>query len=164
MTNSERKKRQETDKSKYTHQSTGDACTCAAYVAEIMCMRNAQHKNVGSLPFKFWNTKAWNWTFKKQVVLANKLLTTYSETALLRAITQIKTLFSLNNKRLLPVLKRCEKQFQEERAEQKKRVQEMEKPAPVEQKHGGHRKTSYGKKSTMNKLRGMKTDGKKEIE
>ena len=42
--------RKRTEKSKYRHESTGDYCTCAAYVAEIMCKRNAENKNVGSLP------------------------------------------------------------------------------------------------------------------
>ena len=50
-------KRKRTDKSKYKHESTGDHCTCAAYVAEIMCRKNAENKNEGSLPYKFWNKK-----------------------------------------------------------------------------------------------------------
>ena len=66
-------KRKRTEKSKYKHQSTGDHCTCAAYVAEIMCMKYAEYKNVGSLPFKFWSVKPWDWTFKKQLIAANKI-------------------------------------------------------------------------------------------
>ena len=59
-------KRKRTAKSKYTHQPTGDYCTCAAYIAEVICIRNAEFKNEGSLPDKFWNKKPWNWTFKRQ--------------------------------------------------------------------------------------------------
>ena len=43
--------RKRTEKSKYKHQSTGEHCTCAAYIAEIMCMKYAQFKNKGSLPY-----------------------------------------------------------------------------------------------------------------
>ena len=70
-------KRQRTEKSKYKHTTTGDHCTCAAYVAEIMCLRIAAHRGVSGLPFKFWNTKTWSWTFKKQMMLANSLIKKY---------------------------------------------------------------------------------------
>ena len=79
-------KRRRTEKSKYKHESTGDHCTCAAYVAEIMCKRNAESKNEGSLPYKFWSKKPWNWTFKRQLFAANKLLKKYSEEALVKAV------------------------------------------------------------------------------
>ena len=68
------KKRKRSNKSKYKHESTGDYCTCAQYVAAIMCQRNAERKNQGSLPYKFWNKKPWDWTYKKQLFVANKVL------------------------------------------------------------------------------------------
>tara|TARA_Y100001963_G_scaffold147943_1_gene224984 strand:+ start:315 stop:788 length:474 start_codon:yes stop_codon:yes gene_type:complete len=80
------KKRKRTDKSKYKHKSTGEYCTCAAYVSEIMCQRKAQFKNEGSLPFKFWNNKAWKPFFLHQMTLANRLIKKYSEIALVRAV------------------------------------------------------------------------------
>ena len=40
----------------------------------------------GSLPFKFWNKKPWDWTFKKQLFLANKLIKKYSEIIVVRAV------------------------------------------------------------------------------
>ena len=92
-------KRKRSDKSKYKHESTGDYCTCAAYVAEIMCKRNAESKNVGSLPYKFWSKKPWDWTFKRQLFAANKLLNKYSEEALVKAInsSEFRGIFSLNH-------------------------------------------------------------------
>ena len=80
------KRRKRTDKSKYKHESTGDYCTCAAYVAEIMCKRNAENKNQGSLPYKFWNKKPWDWTFRKQLCAANNMIKRVSEEALVKAI------------------------------------------------------------------------------
>ena len=94
------KKRKRTTKSKYKHESTGDYCTCAAYVAEIMCKRNAERKNQGSLPHKFWNKKPWDWTFKKQMFAANKILKEQkiTEQALVKAIhsDEFKSIFSQN--------------------------------------------------------------------
>jgi hypothetical protein len=148
------KRRKRTDKSRYKHETTGDYCTCAAYVAEIMCIRNAQFKNKGSLPYKFWNKKPWDWTFKKQLVVARKLIKTYGETALVRAIfsPEAERIFSLNNKRLLPILKK-QKILTDE---------ECNRPEKLEVKNNAkHRKKTYGKKSKINRLRSIDLDGKK---
>jgi len=164
MTNSGRKKRKQTDKSRYRHQSTGDYCTCAAYVAEIMCMRNAQNKNVGSLPFKFWTTKEWNWTFKRQMIAANKFLATYPESALLRAVNspEMKNTFSLNSKRVEPIIIKYSKIIEKELKKQKLALADK-KLAVVTARPTG-RKKAYGKKSNLNKLRGLKLDGEEEKE
>lgn len=141
-------KRERTEKSKYRHQSTGDYCTCAAYVAEIMCMRNAEHKNQGSLPYKFWNRKPWDWTFKRQLFAARKLLKTYSEAALVKAIhsDEFRGIFSLNNPRALPIIKKYAYQLEQE--QNKKQELEITENATI-------RKKTYGKKSSLNKLRSL---------
>lgn len=147
------KKRQRTEKSKYKHQSTGDFCTCAAYIAEIMCMRNAEFKNQGSLPYKFWNCKPWDWTFKHQVILARKLLKSYPEAAVVRAIhsPELKSVFSLNNKKVLPIVKKYAIIIEQER----ERIQTLD---VVEQPKT--RTQSHGRKSILSKLREI--DGKRE--
>lgn len=147
-------KRQRTEKSKYRHQSTGDYCTCAAYVAEIMCMRNAENKNQGSLPYKFWSKKPWDWTFKRQLFAARKLLKTFSEAALVKAIhsDEFRSIFSLNNPRALPIIKKYAKIVQEEQDKQQQ-LEVTENPIA--------RKKTYGKKSSLNKLRSIE-DGKKD--
>ena len=101
------KKRKRTHKSKYKHESTGDYCTCAAYVAEIMCKRNAEKKNKGSLPFKFWNKKPWNWTFKRQMNAAHKLLKDYDEEVLVKAVnsSEFRGIFSLNHPKATRIIK-----------------------------------------------------------
>jgi hypothetical protein len=146
-------KRKRTDKSKYKHQSTGDYCTCAAYVAEIMCMKNAEHKNQGSLPYKFWSTKPWDWTFKRQLFAAQKLLKDFSEKALVRTIhsDEFKGIFSLNNKRVIPILKKYEQIVKQE--EEKLQELEVKEQAVVRNK-------TYGKASKLSKLRNLESGEK----
>lgn len=152
------KKRNRTDKSKYKHESTGDHCTCAAYVAEIMCKRNAENKNQGSLPYKFWNKKPWNWTFKRQLIAANKLLKTFSEEALVKAIhsKEFKGVFSLNHPKVIGVIKRCELLLDEQRAKPKQEINVN--------KNAKRRKKNYGKKSNiLDKLRKIENGQEEEI-
>lgn len=140
-------KRKRTDKSKYKHQSTGEYCTCASYLAEMMCLRLAEYKNEGNLTYKFWNKPPWNWTFKQQLFSANHLIKTYGEKAVVRAITEKKTIFSLKNKRLITEIKKQLKLIEEETKQEKQELEIKEKPTT--------RKKSYGKKSSLNKLRGL---------
>lgn len=146
-------KRKRTDKSKYKHQTTGDHCTCAAYLAEMMCLRLAEYKNEGNLTYKFWNNKPWDWTFKQQMVAANSLIKKYGEKAVVRAVANQKSIFSLKNRRLLPEINKQVKLIEQE---QTKPAQELDV-----KKEAKTRKKSYGKKSGLNKLRGL-DNGKKE--
>lgn len=141
------KKRERSEKSRYKHQSTGDHCTCAAYIAEMMCMRNAEFKNQGSLPYKFWNTKAWSWTFKKQVFAANKLIKEYGESAVIKAVLspELSKVFSLSNNRVLPVIKKYKLAEQQEVATPKATIEIAENIKT--------RKTSFTKKTKLDKLR-----------
>ena len=86
-------KRKRTDKSKYKHQTTGDHCTCAAYLAEMMCLRLAEYKNEGNLTYKFWNNKPWDLTFKQQMFAANSLIKKYGEKVVVRAVANQKSIF-----------------------------------------------------------------------
>ena len=151
------KKRKRSNKSKYKHKTTGDHCTCAAYVAEIMCLRNAQNKNKGSLPYKFWNKKPWNWTFKRQLLAATKLLKEYPEEVLVKAVDspEFSRIFSLNNPKALPIIKKYNVEYQNS---QKKEKQELD----VKQK-ATTRKKSFGSKSKLDKLRSIER-GEKESE
>lgn len=146
-------KRKRTEKSKYKHQSTGDHCTCAAYVAEIMCIRNAEFKNQGSLPYKFWSKKPWDWTFKKQLWAAQNILKNYPEAALVKAIhsDEFRGIFSLNNPRVLPIIKKYAIIVEQE-SEKKQDLNVKEKAV--------NRKKTYGKKTNFDKLRSIEKDGK----
>lgn len=151
-------KRNRSDKSKYKHESTGDYCTCAQYVAAIMCQRNAENKNVGSLPHKFWNKKPWDWTYKKQLWKANKILKDYSEEALVKAIhsPDFKGIFSLNHPKCIGIIRKYELLLNEEKSKPKQEI-EVKKNAVT-------RKKSYGGKSILNKLRKLENGEEKDLE
>lgn len=144
-------KRERSQKSKYKHQSTGDYCTCAAYLAEIMCLRLAAKKGISGLGYKFWNKKPWDWTFKKQLFAATSLIKKHGEKPVVRAVIKMESVFSLNNKMILSEIIRQSKEPEKE----KKEDLDVKKD-PVK------RNKTYGKKSGINKLRGL--NGKKESE
>lgn len=141
------KKRRRTEKSKYRHQTTGDHCTCAAYIAEIMCLKNAEHKNEGSLPYKFWNKKPWDWTFKRQLFAAGKILKDYPEEVVVKAIhgPEFKSIFSLNNPKVKSILDKYKLENERSKKKEKKEIDVKENATT--------RKKTYGKKSTLDKLR-----------
>ena len=146
------KKRKRTDKSKYKHESTGDHCTCAAYVADIMCKNKAEYQNQGSLPFKFWNTEPWRHTFQYQVTLANKLLgdKRISEQALVKAIhskeIQRANIFSLKHPRAIEIIRKYDTLL----------AQDSGKSQDLEVKNNAvSRKKTFGKRTPLNKLRSM---------
>ena len=146
--------RKRTEKSKYKHQSTGEHCTCAAYIAEIMCMKYAEFKNKGSLPYKFWNINPWKSTYLKQLYAANALLKTYSEAGIIRAInsTEFGRIFSLKNRRALPIIKKYDK-IVKENLDKNQQLDVKENPET--------RSSTFGKRSKLSKLRDMKFNGKK---
>ena len=148
------KKRQRTEKSKYKHQTTGDYCTCAAYIAEAMCLRMAQYNNKGSLPYRFWNKKPWRKSFKRQLMLAIELIDSYGETALIKTIqsTECKETFSLNAPRLRKAIKKYQSVIEQET----KSSESLKHKKQVK-----HRTKTYGKKSIVSKLRSIDLDGKK---
>ena len=71
--------KQRTDISKYRSPSTGDYCTAAQYIAEIICQRIADKDKIGTLAYKFWNQPKWKKTYIRQVSLANKLIKDYGD-------------------------------------------------------------------------------------
>jgi hypothetical protein len=119
----------------------------------MMCLRLAEHKNEGNLTYKFWNKKPWDWTFKQQLFTANSLIKKYGELAVVRAVNSptLSKVFSLKNQRVVPEIKKQLKIIEE----QSKNTQELDVKDKPES-----RKKSYGKKSGLNKLRGL--NGKKE--
>lgn len=143
------KKRKRTDKSKYKHESTGDYCTCAAYVAEIMCKKNAENKNQGSLPYKFWNKKPWDWTFRKQLCAANNMIKKYSEEALVKAIhsDDFRGIFSLNHPKAAGIIRKYQLVL-DTQTDDIQTIEVKENPT--------HQKKRFGKKSNLlNKLRNI---------
>ena len=65
---------------KYKSISTGEPCSAAQYIAELVCLRRAERENKGSLSYKFWNTGD---LYQIQVRVAHKLIKKYGEKAIL---------------------------------------------------------------------------------
>lgn len=149
-------KRQRTEKSKYKHTTTGDHCTCAAYIAELMCLRSAAFQGISGLPHKFWNTSKWSWTFKRQMMLANSIIKKYGEVCLVKTVhlDSLKTVFSLNHpaveKALIETCNKLEKEKQEPQE-----IKPIEEVKTI-------RKQTFGKKSMLNKMRELDGKSKKE--
>jgi hypothetical protein len=78
--------KQRTEQSKYKSPSTGDFCTPAQYVAEIICQKQATHEKAGTLPYKFWNLPKWKKIYIRQVSLANKLIKEYGEEPVIKFV------------------------------------------------------------------------------
>ena len=100
-----------TENSNYVSPSTGEYCTCAQYIAEIMCTRMAQKENEGTQAYKFWNTKKWKKTYSYQIILANRLIKKFDCSAIIKAINsnQLKHVYSLGYPKLDQVILKYQK-------------------------------------------------------
>ena len=143
-----------TDKSRYKSPSTGEYCTCAQYIAEIVCSRVAEKENVGSQAHKFWNTPKWRKMYQYQVVLANRLLKKYPDAAVVKAVhsPECRRMYSLRFPPLESIIQKYQKIIE----------RESDNSTTIEVKEGAtsRRNLSYGKKTSLQKLREI--DGKKE--
>lgn len=72
---------------KYKSSSTGNPCTAAQYIAEIVCTRKRNKDNTGSLPYKFWNNSHKE-EYEIQIRVANKIIKKYSEEALMHFLNK----------------------------------------------------------------------------
>lgn len=101
-----------TSKSKYQSPSTGEYCTSAQYMAELMCLRMAENSNEGSLGFKFWNKGKWKKTYQHQIIVANKLVKEFDEGLLIQALNsrEGQSIYSLRNKRLTEIAHKLKRQ------------------------------------------------------
>jgi hypothetical protein len=140
--------KERSEKSRYKSPSTGEYCTCAQYVAEFVCTRVAQKDNEGMQGHKFWNTPKWKKMYGWQVVLANRLVKKYREEAIVKAINskECKKMYSLRYPRLPAIIKKYQDQIERNEASMK--------PIEVPETHTT-RTVSFGKKSMINKLRGL---------
>ena len=146
--------KERSDRSKYTSPSTGEFCTCAQYVAELMCTRMAQRKNQGTQAYKFWNTDKWKKIYQLQVILASRLISKYSEIALVKAVQsrELSRAYSLRHPKVNDVVRKHDVQTKLEASRLKKDL-EVNESAKT-------RKKSYCKRSKLNQLRNL--DGKKD--
>ena len=143
--------KERTENSKYLSPSTGEYCTCAQYIAEIMCTRMAQKENEGTQAYKFWNTKKWKKTYSYQIILANRLIKKFDCSAIIKALNsnELKHVYSLGYPKLEQVIVKYQKIIEQQQADSTT-ISIREEPKK--------RSTSFGKKSSLQRLRGL--DGK----
>ena len=145
-----------TNKSRYKSPSTGDYCTCAQYVAEIICSRMAEKENLGTQSHKFWNSPKWRKIYQYQIVLANRFLAKYPEAAVVKAINspECSRMYSLRYPPLESIIQKYKKISDSQN--------QTDDTITFKEDAVTRKNRSYGKKSTLHKLREL--DGKKEKE
>ena len=91
----------------YKHKTTGQACNAAQYIAELVCLREAEKRRVGRPAYALWNTETWQKKFKSQVTKAYDLLGKYSDKAIINALNSYKgkNIYSLRVRFLEPLIK-----------------------------------------------------------
>ena len=133
----------------YKHKTTGQPCNAAQYIAETVCLREAEKQNVGRPAYALWNTDKWKKKYQSQVTKAYQLLKKYSDKAILDALNSPrgKNIYSLRVKNLECLIKNAQKQL------------DKINPDTLEYTENTQSKPSkpYGQESTINKLR--KLDG-----
>lgn len=135
-----------TESSKYRSPSTGDYCTGAQYLAEIICQRCADKDKVGTLPYKFWNLPKWKKLYIRQVGLANKLVGKYGD----EFITFVK---SKNGSKILSLgMRNVEEQYHKYAARKPEKGVEV---IEIEKNGSTFSRQAFGGNSLMAKLNRM---------
>ena len=144
--------RQRSEVSRFKSPSTGEYCTVAQYIAEILIQRKAEADNKGSLAYKFWNkTQKKNYT--RQVQAVSTLIGKFGESAVFDYIINTnRRVYSASPKWVKEAVEK-HKSVLDKRPKQKIEVTEVSRDNIESQP----RKT-FGKKTLFSKLRN--TDGK----
>ena len=137
------------DCSKYKSPSTGEYCTAAQYISELMCQRMAENNNEGSLAYKFWNTKKWKRTYINQVTKANKLVEKYDERAIVKFLNSDrgKRIYSLRFPNLEDMIAEEERKLET--------LDESSNTADYKDSSRSQPRKPFGKQSDMSRLRNL---------
>ena len=144
--------RQRSEASRFKSPSTGEYCTVAQYIAEILIQRKAEADNKGSLTYKFWNkTQRKNYT--RQVQAVSTLIGKCGEPAVFDYIINTnRRVYSASPKWVKEAVEQ-HRLVLDRRPKQENKVTEVSRDNIESQP----RKT-FGKKTLFSKLRS--TDGK----
>lgn len=151
---------------KYKHQTTGEHCTFAAYVAEYLILRREEAFKRPKPPYKFWSKgEKLHAQFMRQLRATNKLLKTYSEQTIIGAIKSkhFERIFFLGlyakvwgGMKINEVAVEAIEGYNKEEQEKAKKVEVNIDVEGEKQEVKTRRKQSYKKsKSTLNQLRNM---------
>ena len=132
----------------YKHATTGQPCNAGQYIAEMMCVREAESANEGMPAHKLWNTTKWKNKYRSQVTKAYQLLQKYNEIAIINALKtpEGKKIYSLRNARLKTILNREQKKLDKINAREIQKVayKDTSKAKPMQ---------PYGQTSQLSQLR-----------
>lgn len=129
-----------TEKSKYQSPSTGEYCTPAQYITEILVTRKNKDKN---LPHKFWNIQPYKKQFSQTIFWVNKLLKKHDHRAVIAALNSKEGnwIYTAGGERLLSLIHKEELKL--------KRISEQE---VIEKPKSSKPMKQFGKKSLINRL------------
>ena len=131
----------------YKHVTTGQPCNAAQYIAEMVCLREAEKYNEGRPGYKLWNTKKWQTKFKSQVTKAYQLLKKYTDKAIIGALksNKGKSIYSLRVKTLEGLIAQ----------EQKSLDSKVKKETLYEDNTTKRPMKPYGRQGLTQKMRGL---------
>tara|TARA_A100001201_G_scaffold18458_2_gene20943 strand:+ start:10351 stop:10776 length:426 start_codon:yes stop_codon:yes gene_type:complete len=137
-------------KKNYKHKTTGQECNAAQYIAEMVCLREAEKQRVGRPAYALWNTDKWQKKFKSQVTKAYGLLKKYSDKAIINALNSQrgKNIYSLRVKFLEPIIKKEQEAIDKLEAKEIKEVKYEDNTLQKPRK-------GFGKKTLFSKLEGL---------
>ena len=132
----------------YKHKTTGQPCNAAQYIAEMVCLREAEKQNVGKPAYALWNTEKWKKKFQSQVTRAYQLLKNYHEKAIINALNSYrgKTVYSLRVKFLDELIRKEQNQLDKISQRPIKEMEYKDSSRLVPNK-------PYGKQSKISELR-----------
>ena len=141
--------RKRSDRSRYKSPSTGEYCTAAQYIAEIVCQRQAEKDNVGTPAYKFWNTEKWRKSYTHQIILANRLVKKHDERAIIKALNsgRGKSIYSLRFPGLEDLIIKEEQILHRSVAQDSISVEDIETDSKP--------RKPFGSKSAISKLRDL---------
>lgn len=90
--------------------SNGKDVSAAQYITELICEKRAKINNQ-DLHYRFWTTKTWATYYKNQIASAHKLLSKYSDTAIVKALNGkgAEKIYSLRAPHLVAMIEREQK-------------------------------------------------------
>tara|TARA_R100000908_G_C3691553_1_gene105747 strand:+ start:288 stop:713 length:426 start_codon:yes stop_codon:yes gene_type:complete len=134
----------------YKHKTTGQECNAAQYIAEMVCLREAEKQRVGRPAYALWNTEKWQKKFKSQVTKAYNLLKKYSDKAIINALNSYKgkKIYSLRVKFLEPIIEKEQEAIDKIEAKEIKEIKYEDNTLQKPRK-------SFGNQSLFSKLESL---------
>lgn len=101
----------------YVSISTGESCTAAQLLAEMMVLRRASKQKV-KLTGHFWKVEPWRKYYGEQIIAANALLKIFAPKAIFQALKrkECSWQYSLRTKGLSDIIREEQTKFEAEQA------------------------------------------------